>query len=79
MMVAWCTPRGVPAIEHAIAGAHRAGGRTAGASAGGRLEHASAPKEVTTLEDAAHIKGSPMDVAAEGSPVVATNAGSPEG
>ena len=46
------------------------------AFAGGRLERASTPKEVTTLEDAAHIKGSPMDVAAEGSPVGATNEGS---
>ena len=46
---------------------------------GGCLERTSAPTEVTTLEDTAHIKGSPMDIAADGSPVVATNEGSPVG
>ena len=54
----------------AVAGARHAGGRPVGASA---------PKEVMTLEDAAHIKGSPMDIAAEGSPVGATDVGSPVG
>ena len=47
--------------------------------AGGRPAGASAPKEVAMLEDAAHIKGSPMGIAAKGSPVGATNQGSPEG
>ena len=78
-VVARCAPCWVPALERTIVGARRAGGRPAGTSAGGHLERTSAPKEVTTLEDAAHIKGSPMDVADDGSPVVATDEGSPVG
>ena len=74
-MFARCALRGVRAIEHAIAGGHL----ERASAGGGCLERASAPKEVTTLEDATHIKGSPMDVAAKGSPVVASDEGSPVG
>ena len=42
-MVAQCAPRGVLALEHAIAEARCAGGHPAGAYAGGRLERASVP------------------------------------
>ena len=47
-------------MECVAAGARHAGGHPAGASAS---------KEATTLEDAAHIKGSPVDATDKGRPV----------